>query len=106
VLIDLDDLQSIHKIGPVLTKLYILFVYFFVCVNFGKHCKKFYFFATASIVKYSILDGNTYDAFFIEDLTGKIRVNSKLDYENITSVSNSVIGEKYCYIHPNDLKSK
>ncbi|XP_021942527.1 DE-cadherin isoform X2 [Zootermopsis nevadensis] len=40
---------------------------------------------TASTVRYSIVGGNTYDAFLIEDLTGKIRVNSKLDYENITS---------------------
>lgn len=50
-----------------------------------------YFFAAASTVKYSIVDGNTNDAFVIEDLTGKIRVNSKLDYENITNVSNSLV---------------
>jgi hypothetical protein len=53
---------------------------------------KCYLFAAASTVKYSIVDGNTNDAFVIEDLTGKIRVNSKLDYENITNVSNSLIG--------------
>lgn len=45
---------------------------------------------TASTVKYSIVDGNTNDAFVIEDLTGKIRVNSKLDYENITNYTLTV----------------
>lgn len=45
---------------------------------------------TASTVRYSIVDGNTYDAFLIEDLTGKIRVNSPLDYENITSYTLTV----------------
>lgn len=44
-------------------------------------------FVTASPVTYSIVEGNTYNAFLIEDKTGKIRVNSQLDYENITSVS-------------------
>ncbi|XP_066996058.2 DE-cadherin [Anabrus simplex] len=39
---------------------------------------------TASPVVYSIIDGNTYDAFLIENTTGKIRVKNKLDYENIT----------------------
>jgi len=35
--------------------------------------------------------GNTYDAFMIEDLSGRIRVSSPLDYENITSVSKSAV---------------
>lgn len=42
---------------------------------------------TASLVTYSIVEGNTNNAFLIESTTGKIRVNSKLDYENITNVS-------------------
>lgn len=41
---------------------------------------------TASLVTYSIVEGNTYNAFLIESTTGKIKVNSKLDYENITNV--------------------
>ncbi|XP_046385444.1 DE-cadherin isoform X3 [Ischnura elegans] len=40
---------------------------------------------TASAVMYSIIDGNTFDAFAIEKMTGKIRVNKPLDYENTTS---------------------
>ncbi|XP_075221903.1 DE-cadherin-like [Lycorma delicatula] len=40
---------------------------------------------TASPVTYSIVEGNTGNAFLIEPKTGKIRVNSHLDYENITS---------------------
>lgn len=43
--------------------------------------------------------GNTYSAFLIEDLTGKIRVNSPLDYENITSVSNSAKHDECSLIH-------
>ncbi|PSN30050.1 DE-cadherin [Blattella germanica] len=43
-----------------------------------------------STVRYSIVEGNTYDAFLIESLTGRIRVNSKLDYENITSYTLTV----------------
>ncbi|XP_049885544.1 DE-cadherin [Pectinophora gossypiella] len=42
---------------------------------------------TASVVSYSIVAGNTYDAFTIRNFTGEIRVNSELDYENITSYS-------------------
>lgn len=42
---------------------------------------------TASPVTYSIVDGNIYNAFLIENTTGKIKVNSQLDYENITNVS-------------------
>ncbi|XP_054263289.1 DE-cadherin-like [Macrosteles quadrilineatus] len=38
-----------------------------------------------SSVTYSIIDGNTGNAFLIEPKTGKIRVNSPLDYENTTS---------------------
>ena len=43
--------------------------------------------------------GNTYDAFLIEDLTGRIRVNSPLDYENITSVCNGAKHDKCSFIH-------
>lgn len=38
----------------------------------------------ASVVTYSIVSGNTYDAFVIKNITGEIRVNNELDYENIT----------------------
>lgn len=38
---------------------------------------------TASIITYSILDGNTDNAFTIENTTGRIRVNNKLDFEKI-----------------------
>ncbi|XP_072152433.1 DE-cadherin isoform X2 [Bemisia tabaci] len=38
---------------------------------------------TASVVSYSIVDGNIDDAFLIEQSTGKIKVANKLDYENI-----------------------
>lgn len=44
---------------------------------------------TASPVTYSIVDGNIFNAFLIENTTGKIKVNSQLDYENITNVSAS-----------------
>ncbi|XP_050545953.1 DE-cadherin isoform X3 [Daktulosphaira vitifoliae] len=40
---------------------------------------------TASPVTYSIVEGNTFNAFLIENTTGKIKVNSQLDYENITN---------------------
>lgn len=43
------------------------------------------FFFAASVVTYSIVAGNTYDAFLIRNFTGEIRVNNVLDYENITS---------------------
>lgn len=46
----------------------------------------FSFFTVASPVSYSIMDGNKYDAFTIDEKTGEIRVNRKLDYENITEV--------------------
>ncbi|XP_026497557.1 DE-cadherin isoform X4 [Vanessa tameamea] len=42
---------------------------------------------TASVVTYSIVAGNTYDAFVIRNFTGEIRVNNELDYENITNYS-------------------
>jgi hypothetical protein len=72
---------------------------------FFKKCRNnCYFVAAASTVRYSIVDGNTYNAFLIEDLTGKIRVNSPLDYENITSVSNNAKHNKYCFIHIMHLK--
>lgn len=38
---------------------------------------------TASIITYSILDGNEGNAFSIENTTGRIRVNGKLDFEQI-----------------------
>ena len=40
----------------------------------------------ASVVYYSIVDGNIDDAFLIEQSTGKIKVANKLDYENIKQV--------------------
>ncbi|XP_063832416.1 DE-cadherin [Ostrinia nubilalis] len=42
---------------------------------------------TASVVTYSIVAGNTYEAFVIRNFTGEIRVNNGLDYENITTYS-------------------
>lgn len=50
----------------------------------------FFTFFIATQVIYSIVSGNTYDAFSIENTTGKIRVNNKLDYENITQYSLSI----------------
>ncbi|KAG8237691.1 hypothetical protein J437_LFUL017859 [Ladona fulva] len=41
--------------------------------------------ASASLIVYSIIDGNTFDSFYMENITGKIRVNTRLDYENTTS---------------------
>jgi len=41
---------------------------------------------TASPVTYTIVEGNMHNAFLIENTTGKIKVNSQLDYENITNV--------------------
>jgi hypothetical protein len=49
------------------------------------------------------VEGNTYDAFLIEELAGKIRVNSKLDYENITSVSIVMLRHDYCLFCKKDL---
>lgn len=42
---------------------------------------------TSSSVTYHIIGGNTYDAFFIQETTGKIQIKNLLDYENITRVS-------------------
>ncbi len=41
----------------------------------------------ASQISYTIVNGNIGDAFKIESSTGNIRVNSPLDYENITEYS-------------------
>lgn len=41
----------------------------------------------ASRITYSIIAGNTNDTFSIERITGKIRVNKTLDYEQITKYS-------------------
>ncbi|KAF5274763.1 hypothetical protein FQR65_LT04316 [Abscondita terminalis] len=38
---------------------------------------------TASLITYRIVDGNINDAFTIENTTGRIHVNNKLDYETI-----------------------
>ncbi|CAG9855473.1 unnamed protein product [Phyllotreta striolata] len=38
---------------------------------------------TASQITYSITSGNTNDSFMIENTTGRIRVNGRLDYEQI-----------------------
>jgi len=58
---------------------------------------------TASPVTYSIIEGNTGNAFLIEPKTGKIRVNNQLDYENITSYTLKVrafdgVFEDYAYV--------
>ncbi|XP_001603649.2 DE-cadherin isoform X2 [Nasonia vitripennis] len=45
---------------------------------------------TASPVTYSILYGNVDDSFYIENTTGKIRVNQNLDYEKITQYNLTV----------------
>ena len=45
---------------------------------------------TASPVIYSILYGNVDDSFYIENTTGKIRVNKPLDYEKITQYNLTV----------------
>lgn len=42
---------------------------------------------SASIVTYSIIAGNTNDAFSITSHTGEIRVHTPLDYEVVTSYS-------------------
>lgn len=61
--------------------LYLTYFYhFFICL---------YFFIATQVI-YSIVSGNTYDAFSIENTTGKIRVNNKLDYENITQYTLSI----------------
>lgn len=46
---------------------------------------------TSSSVTYSIVAGNTYDAFYIEENTGKIKIKNHLDYENITGVRAKVM---------------
>lgn len=38
---------------------------------------------TASLIEYSIINGNVDEAFYIENTTGRIKVKSKLDYETI-----------------------
>lgn len=58
---------------------------------------------TASPVTYSIVEGNVQNAFLIENTTGKIKVNSKLDYENITNYELKVRAfdgayEDYCKV--------
>ncbi|XP_029165136.1 DE-cadherin isoform X1 [Nylanderia fulva] len=45
---------------------------------------------TASPVTYSIISGNTGNSFYIEATTGKIRVQSRLDYEKITKYNLTV----------------
>lgn len=54
-------------------------------------------------MSYDIVSGNTYDAFFIKNITGEIRVKSPLDYENITMYNLDVrafdgIFEDYCKV--------
>ncbi|XP_060537347.1 DE-cadherin [Cylas formicarius] len=38
---------------------------------------------TASLITYSIIEGNVDDAFYIENTTGRIKVNKELDFEKI-----------------------
>ncbi|KAJ8681926.1 hypothetical protein QAD02_017718 [Eretmocerus hayati] len=45
---------------------------------------------SASIVTYSIIYGNEDESFYIENTTGKIRVNHALDYEKITQYNLTV----------------
>ncbi|XP_014220809.1 DE-cadherin [Trichogramma pretiosum] len=45
---------------------------------------------SASTVIYSIIHGNIDNSFYIENTTGKIRVNNELDYETITEYSLTV----------------
>lgn len=45
---------------------------------------------TSSSVTYHIVGGNTYDAFYIEENTGKIKIKNHLDYENVTRYNLSV----------------
>ncbi|KAH1023183.1 hypothetical protein HUJ04_012437 [Dendroctonus ponderosae] len=42
---------------------------------------------SASLITYSIVDGNIDDAFSIENTTGRIRVNNRLDFEKIVQYS-------------------
>ncbi|XP_018326960.1 DE-cadherin [Agrilus planipennis] len=45
---------------------------------------------TASLIIYSITKGNVGDAFYMENTTGRIQVNNKLDYEKIESYNLTV----------------
>ncbi|RZB41083.1 DE-cadherin, partial [Asbolus verrucosus] len=45
---------------------------------------------TASFIIYSIIEGNIGDAFYIEGTTGRIKVNSVLDFEKIESYNLTV----------------
>lgn len=44
----------------------------------------------ASVITYSIKDGNTDDAFAIEESTGRIRVHKELDFEKVESYNLTV----------------
>lgn len=48
---------------------------------------------TASVIEYSIIDGNIDNAFSIERVTGKIRVQNNLDYETITFYELKVLAD-------------
>lgn len=45
---------------------------------------------TASVIEYSITNGNVGEAFFIEKATGRIKVKNKLDFEKIESYNLTV----------------
>lgn len=45
---------------------------------------------TASLITYSITDGNIANAFYMEEATGRIKVNVQLDYETIESYNLTV----------------
>lgn len=52
---------------------------------------------TASLIIYSIVDGNIGDAFEMEKTTGRIKVHNKLDYEKIESYNLTVQADDGVY---------
>lgn len=52
---------------------------------------------TASLISYKIVDGNLEDAFVIENTTGRIKVNKKLDFEKVESYNLTVMAHDGIY---------
>ncbi|XP_045482485.1 DE-cadherin [Harmonia axyridis] len=52
---------------------------------------------TASLITYKIVDGNVGDAFVIENTTGRIKVNKKLDFEKVESYNLTVMAHDGIY---------